>query len=404
LEFNVSLVNRISAKAVLSDSMQVVGITGPSGAGKSSLLRALAGFEPEATVNVNWFGEGAKSIANAKAGSATKAVNAINAYNAKNALAPVRVGLVFQQPMLFPHVNVKGNLALAQRHAGSKALAVEYALAGCECEHLLHKSIDSLSGGEAQRVALARALVNGPDVIMLDESLSALDATLRSKILRFLVKTCGRLNIKLIMVSHDVQDLALFCDGLISVVDGTVDVTGSVAYVMARIASQGSVENPCAILEGEIIRSSDDFPHPFTRLNVNGNILYAKATVQSDNERNTNNNAEQGLGSNPRQPRRGKIAVFASEVSIDTNTQVNVPSSSILNALPCEVVKIYHPKIQQYNNPQSDNLQSNEQQLPTAIVMLTHGDQTLYARVSTLSIERLKLEPGLSVVARFKLQ
>ena len=389
MEFNVSLVNRISAKAALPSSMQVVGITGPSGAGKSSLLRALAGFEQEASVSVNWFAEDAKPIASAtvNAHSVTKAINV------NSAPIRVRVGLVFQQPMLFPHVNVKGNLALAERHAGSKALKVEHAIAGCECEHLLHKSIDSLSGGEAQRVALARALVNGPDVLMLDESLSALDAALRSKILRFLVKTCGRLNIKLIMVSHDVQDLALFCDGLISVVDGEVEATGSVAYVMAKIASQGSVENPCAILEGEIIKNSDDFPHPFTRLNVSGNILYAKATVQCDSKLNTNNKDEQGL-STDQHHQRGKIVVFASEVSIDTNTKVNVPSSSILNALPCEVVEIYHPEI-----PQSEN-----QQLQTAIVMLTHGNQVLYARVSTLSIERLKLEPGLSVVARFKLQ
>lgn len=389
MEFNVSLVNRISAKAALPSSMQVVGITGPSGAGKSSLLRALAGFEQEASVSVNWFDEDAKPIASAtvNAHSVTKQINV------DSAPIRVRVGLVFQQPMLFPHVNVKGNLALAERHAGSKALTVEHAIAGCECEHLLHKSIDSLSGGEAQRVALARALVNGPDVLMLDESLSALDAALRSKILRFLVKTCGRLNIKLIMVSHDVQDLALFCDGLISVVDGAVEATGSVAYVMAKIASQGSVENPCAILEGEIIKNSDDFPHPFTRLNVSGNILYAKATVQCDSKLNTNNKDEQGLSTDQHQ-QRGKIAVFASEVSIDTNTKVNVPSSSILNALPCEVVEIYHPEI-----PQSEN-----QQLQTAIVMLTHGNQVLYARVSTLSIERLKLEPGLSVVARFKLQ
>ena len=389
MEFNVSLVNRISAKAALPSSMQVVGITGPSGAGKSSLLRALAGFEQEASVSVNWFDEDAKPIASAtvNAHSVTKQINV------DSAPIRVRVGLVFQQPMLFPHVNVKGNLALAERHAGSKALTVEHAIAGCECEHLLHKSIDSLSGGEAQRVALARALVNGPDVLMLDESLSALDAALRSKILRFLVKTCGRLNIKLIMVSHDVQDLALFCDGLISVVDGAVEATGSVAYVMAKIASQGSVENPCAILEGEIIKNSDDFPHPFTRLNVSGNILYAKATVQCDSKLNTNNKDEQGL-STDQHHQRGKIVVFASEVSIDTNTQVNVPSSSILNALPCEVVEIYH-----LETPQSEN-----QQLQTAIVMLTHGHQALYARVSTLSIERLKLEPGLSVVARFKLQ
>ncbi|VEL97355.1 molybdate transport system ATP-binding protein [Alteromonas sp. 76-1] len=389
MEFNVSLENRISAKAALPYSMQVLGITGPSGAGKSSLLRALAGFEQEASVSVNWFAEDAKPIASAT----------VNAHSETEEMkvnsAPIRgrVGLVFQQPMLFPHVNVKGNLALAERHAGSKALTVEHAIAGCECKHLLHKSIDSLSGGEAQRVALARALVNGPDVLMLDESLSALDATLRSKILRFLVKTCGQLNIKLIMVSHDVQDLALFCDGLISVVDGAVEATGSVAYVMAKIASQGSIENPCAILEGEIIKNSDDFPHPFTRLNVSGNILYAKATVQCDSKLNTNNKDEQGL-STDQHHQRGKIAVFASEVSIDTNTQVNVPSSSILNALPCEVVEIYHPE-----TPQSEN-----QQLQTAIVMLSHGNQALYARVSTLSIERLKLEPGLSVVARFKLQ
>lgn len=389
MEFNISLENRISAKAALPSSMQVVGITGPSGAGKSSLLRALAGFEQEASVSVNWFAEDAKPIASAtvNAHSATKEINV------NSAPIRVRVGLVFQQPMLFPHVNVKGNLALAERHAGSKALTVEHAIAGCECEHLLHKSIGSLSGGEAQRVALARALVNGPDVLMLDESLSALDAALRSKILRFLVKTCGRLNIKLIMVSHDVQDLALFCDGLISVVDGAVEATGSVAYVMAKIASQGSVENPCAILEGEVIQKSKDFPYPFTRLNVSGNVLYAKATVQCDNKLNTENKDEQRVGTY-QYPQRGKIAVFASEVSIDTNTQVNVPSSSILNALPCEVAEIYF----------SETPQSKEHQIQTAIVVLSHGNQALYARVSTLSIERLKLEPGLSVVARFKLQ
>ena len=244
-------------------------------------------------------------------------------------------------------------------------------------------------------MALARALVNGPDVLMLDESLSALDATLRSKVLRFLVKTCVSLDIKLIMVSHDVQDLALFCDGLISVDSGAVSATGSVADVMSQMqsASQGHVENPCAILEGEVIPKSPDFPYPYTRLKLGGNILYAKSTVQCVNERNTNNLVEQGE-EKIRYQQRGKIAVFASEVSIDTNTQVKVPSSSMLNALPCKVVKICLPETSLPNNLQ----------LQTAVVKLSHGHQMLYAKISTLSIERLKLEPGLSVVARFKLQ
>ena len=141
MEFNVSLANRINAKAILSNSMQVIGIAGPSGAGKSSLLRALAGFEPKAKVSVDWFGESEGSERQASSVAKTHSSTADN-----RASYGVRVGLVFQQPMLFPHVNVKGNLALAERHAGTKALKVEHALEGCECEHLLHKSIDSLSG------------------------------------------------------------------------------------------------------------------------------------------------------------------------------------------------------------------------------------------------------------------
>ncbi|MDO6569213.1 ATP-binding cassette domain-containing protein [Alteromonas sp. 1_MG-2023] len=408
MEFNVALTNRINAKAVLPESMQVIGITGPSGAGKSSLLRSLAGFEPQAKVSVDWVGD---NQANPNSRSKAKS-------------KPVRVGLVFQQPMLFPHVDVKGNLALAQRHAGEKALSIDHALAGCECEHLLHKPIDSLSGGEAQRAALARALVNGPDVLMLDESLSALDAALRSKILRFLVETCKRLNIKLIMVSHDVQDLALFCDGLVAIVDGVITAAGEVAYVMAQIASQGTLENPCAILEGKVMPSTDDFPHPFTRLDFSGNILYAKSiyansmhvkpkqakSIESTVACSTVSSAESFTvsstvnKSDTQNAELGKIAVFASEVSIDTNTQINTPSSSILNALPCEIMEIYQPDGLQGSTLSHLGQPLPPTQLQTAIVVLSHDSQTLYARVSTLSIERLELKPGLNVVARFKLQ
>ena len=143
MQISALLPNRINAQISLLPQSRFIGVTGPSGAGKSSLFRALAGVEKSASVQTPWTSQ--------------------------------KVGIVFQQPMLFPHTDVRGNLALAQRHASPNALSIDACLRGCYCDHLIDKPVQALSGGEAQRVAIARALVNGPDVLLLDESLSAID-------------------------------------------------------------------------------------------------------------------------------------------------------------------------------------------------------------------------------------
>lgn len=419
MEFNVSLANRINAKVMLPSPMQVVGITGPSGAGKSTLLRALAGFEPQAKVSVNWFGKNEVNRTRQNtASSSTKAESRLVAkYKLKpkspstaktrstmkenSKFTPVRVGLVFQQPMLFPHVDVKGNLLLAQRHAGANALAIDDALSGCEALHLLHKPINGLSGGEAQRVAIARALVNGPDVLLLDESMSALDTHLRMKILRFLVKTTAMLGIKLVMVSHDLHDLALFCDGMIVMKEGQVSSAGSAASTMSFIASHEPLENPCAVIEGRMLPPSDDFPYPFTRIKVGDSILFTKSYTSHIQNRDDQVNTNAAMMPEQAQD-NGRIVVFASEISLDINAQVGTPTSSMLNALPCEIVDICCTS-NDHNHP-NDLKHSTAPKNPTAIVVLMHEQQTLYASVSTLSLARLQLTVGLRVVARFKLQ
>lgn len=388
MEFNVSLKGRLCAQASLSNSTQVLGITGPSGAGKSSLLRALAGFEPNAVVSVDWLGDNVAG--NNVEQKATHNLRRSPSSNPKKANPNnVRVGLVFQEPMLFPHIDVNGNLLLAQRHAGPKAVTLSQALEGCECAHLRYKPIHALSGGEAQRVAIARALVNGPDILLLDESLSALNTSLRSKILRFLVNTCVLSGMKLLIVSHHLEDLALFSDEMLVMNEGKVSAAGAVANVMGFIASHESIENPCAVLEGIVVPPSNDFPYPFTRINVAGSILYAKATgahVYKEHVQRLENKDLKGENSQD----KARIVVFANEVSIDINAHASQPTSSMLNALPCEIVNI--------------NSASSAPHHPTAIIELSHEKQTLYARVSTLSIARLKLTPGLGVTARFKLQ
>lgn len=360
MEFQVSLSKRINAKASFRSPVNIVGVTGPSGAGKSSLLRALAGFEPQAEVDVNWFSGNAHSQLS----------------------APVRVGLVFQQPMLFPHVDVAGNLALAQRHAGKRALSIADALSGCECEHLLDKSVDQISGGEAQRVAIARALVNGPDVLLLDESLSAIDTKLKNKILTFLMRLSADTGMKIVMVSHDIQDVALFSDAMLLLEHGGVSYADSTAAALAFIADKGESENPCALLEGEVIAPSADFTYPYSRLNVNGTTLYASQASRHNLVVSTPDASS------------GKLAVFASEVSIDTNTQTCLTSSSIVNTLPCTVQQVCLPDCA------PDDLHPHS----SVLIVLACGTQTLYSRISSLSFTRLTIKAGMPVLARFKLQ
>lgn len=391
MRLSVQLPGRLNAEVSVKPSSHIVGITGPSGAGKSSFFRSVAGVEKQALVDIDW------------------------GYSVS------KVGMVFQQPMLFPHVNVQGNIALAQRHASKNAISVERILSGCCCAHLLEKDIDTLSGGEAQRVAIARALSNGPDVLLLDESLSAIDLVTRRRIYQFLKSLCIETGLKCFIVSHDLEDLALFCDELIYIKEGHVTKQGSASDVLDSIFTAGTFESPAAVLTGTLI----DHDEEGEEVDENGELINLGAMpsellpigdIKLVNVANTclyvSKPALQ-LQSDSTLPRIVRFAVKACDVSIDTNmaeSQQNT-TSSILNALPCNIVAMneFEGSNKEEGSGkvlltlQTTSRGSSQANVPPDSFSNELATQTLYASVSAISVHKLSLCVGLPVIARFKL-
>ena len=117
-----------------------------------------------------------------------------------------RVGLVFQEYALFPHMTVRQNIEYARRHAADDYLE-RFRIA-----HLANARPGELSGGERQRVALARALARDPQVLLLDEPLAALDAHTKTTVRAELHDLLAGLDIPVLLVTHDFEDAAALAD------------------------------------------------------------------------------------------------------------------------------------------------------------------------------------------------
>ena len=385
MEFSVTLPSRITADVSFNETVRFVGITGPSGAGKSSLLRALAGVEPKSDVVVDWGGRTSK------------------------------IGIVFQQPMLFPHVNVRGNFALATRYASDNAMQITEALKGCCCEHLIDKDVSTLSGGEAQRVAIARALVNGPDVLLLDESLSAIDVNTRRKIYRFLKSLCDKQDLICMVISHDLDDLALFSDEMLYVADGAIAAQGNINALIEHNVSKGEVESSTAMLCGVLAEDLCDnatngaFDTGIVGVEMGDTVVY----VCRDNIAPENALDHREKPSDKKWPSEKKwvrFAVKACDVSVDTNTQAidKNTTSSILNALKCTITAI--TEMPNAEAPNESAMKKGKVLLTLAIDENSHPTsyhsgvtQFIYASISVMSLKRLNLAVGTQVIARFKL-
>jgi spermidine/putrescine transport system ATP-binding protein len=182
-------------------------LLGPSGCGKTTLLRLIAGLEQADGGRIVLAGED---------------ITALPAFKRP-------VNTVFQNYALFPHMNVADNVAFGLRMRGRKDVGqpVADALQLVRMDRLADRLPAQLSGGQQQRVALARALVNRPKVLLLDESLSALDYKLRKEMQGELKRLQRETGIAFILVTHD-QDEALSMADRVAVLDG-----GQIAQVAA---------------------------------------------------------------------------------------------------------------------------------------------------------------------------
>jgi thiamine transport system ATP-binding protein len=177
---------------------EVVALLGPSGSGKTTLLRVIAGLQPADSGTVLLDG---------------RSLDGVPAHRRS-------IGLVFQDEQLFPHLDVRANVAFGLRMAGrtrhEQAVRVDELLALVGLPGFGDRRVTSLSGGEAKRVALARSLAPAPAVLLLDEPLTGLDPELHDRLATDLAALLRRTGTTALMVTHDLTEAATIADRTLS--------------------------------------------------------------------------------------------------------------------------------------------------------------------------------------------
>ena len=195
---------------------EFVAIMGPSGCGKTTLLRIIAGLERADAGTLLLRGEDIVDVPVHKRSTR----------------------LIWQDYSLFPFLNVRKNIefGLTLRRHDKKAVRakVEAVAAQVHLDHLLSRRIGQLSGGEKQRVAIARALVTEPEILLLDEPLSSLDAHLRIKVQSELTVLQRELAISFIYVTHNQSEAFAMADRVVVMNKGVVEQIGRPAEIYNR--------------------------------------------------------------------------------------------------------------------------------------------------------------------------
>ncbi len=188
---------------------EFITFLGPSGCGKTTILRMLGGFELPTEGQILLNGE--------------------DISNLPPNMRPINT--VFQKYALFPHLNVYDNVAfglkLKKMPKAEQDEKVRKALELVDLEGFEKRNISTLSGGQQQRIAIARAIVNEPEVLLLDEPLSALDYKMRKEMQIELKNMHRRLGITFIFVTHDQEEALTMSDKIVVMSDGMIQQIGT---------------------------------------------------------------------------------------------------------------------------------------------------------------------------------
>lgn len=199
--------------AFQAPSQGITAMLGPSGAGKSTLLAIIAG-----TLRPDF-------------GQVSLDGRVLLDTERKVYVTPEkrRLGIVHQDALLFPHMPVEDNLRYGlKRSKRELKISFDDIVSVLDIRHLLDRRPQHLSGGERQRVALGRAMLSQPDMLLLDEPVSALDAPLRADILQFAKELNQRFNLPMLMVTHMVEEARMLADHIVLLNQGRVSAEGSV--------------------------------------------------------------------------------------------------------------------------------------------------------------------------------
>lgn len=177
----------------LEMQQQLLGIVGVSGCGKSTLLKNIVGLLKPTHGSIQF--------------------NQQILFDSQQKIhVPMhqrKIALIFQNALLFPHMNVQQNLCYAEKliNQAERKFQFNEIIELLELTHLCQRKAHQLSGGEAQRVSIGRALLSSPHLLLLDEPLTGLDQQLKQQILPFLQRIKDELNLPMIYVTHHLEEL-----------------------------------------------------------------------------------------------------------------------------------------------------------------------------------------------------
>ncbi len=206
-------------------------IFGKSGSGKTTLLRIIAGLDiPDSgkiiVDNETWF-------------DSSKGINISTQKR--------NIGFVFQDYALFPNMTIRQNLEFALNNK-KNSHKIDEILEMMELTNLSNSMPNTISGGQKQRVAVARTLMRNPKILLLDEPLSALDNTMRSKLQNELLTVHKRFGLTSILVSHDISEVFKLSNRVLKIAFGQITSDGSPNSVFSNLNLSGKFK-----VTGEVI-------------------------------------------------------------------------------------------------------------------------------------------------------
>ncbi len=235
-------------------SGEFIVLVGPSGCGKSTLLRCLAGLEQPSAGQVLIEERDITSASPSERG----------------------IGMVFQDYALYPHMNARENLAFGLKMRGTPrseiTARVDEVSRMLGLEALLDRKPSQLSGGQRQRVAIGRALVRRPEVLLLDEPLSNLDAQLRARTRLEIAALHRRVGGTTLYVTHDQEEAMTLADRIVVLKDGAIQQVGPPMTLYREPANRfvaAFMGTPSMnFLEGELRQSGSRWDFDFEGLSL----------------------------------------------------------------------------------------------------------------------------------------
>lgn len=323
----------------------VTAVIGKSGSGKTSLLKFIAGLERPKSGELEFSGK---------------------SWQGANFFLPTHqrpIGYVFQNPSLFSHLNVKENLLFGYHQVPGERRNIKFddVVSHLKLEPYLSLSTEQLSGGQQQRVAIGRALLTSPQVLLMDEPLSALDVMAKAEIIPYLREISEAFAMPIIYVSHHFDEVYQLASHLLVVENG-------------RIVKQGDFHQ--VISQMELFKQYGTGISSVLEVKVVGyNPVFSVIEAESDGQRFLLVGDENPVGKTLR------LKINPRDVSLSLERSEN---TSILNLLEMQVTEVL------------------EVSSGSVLIKLKLGSQTLIAQISRMSQSRLALVPGQKVIAQVK--